>query len=364
MKLLILAQSGPPHHGQSRAVQTLVRALSSDRNFELKHINLELSRNSADIGRWRLGKIYTTIGTGLKGLWVLLTTGSCWLYYVPAPAKRSALYRDWIILLLCRPWARGLILHWHAVGLGAWLQTKATSAERWMTQRLLGRAALAIVLAENLRADAEVLRPRLCRVVAGGVPDPAPEWVRPERKGSVLEILFVGLGCVEKGLFATIDGAGRAHRDGCPCRLTVAGSFASPADEQKFHQRARELGPERLRHLGFVTDQERSRLLMESDVLCFPTFYPYEGQPAVLLEAMAFDLPIIATRWRAIPEMLPTQGVWFVEPNSPEQIAASLGTVRASASPRGALRAHYLANFTEERHLAAMKSALITTLEH
>ena len=36
-------------------------------------------------------------------------------YYVPAPGKRVALYRDWLVMFICRPFFSGVILHWHAV---------------------------------------------------------------------------------------------------------------------------------------------------------------------------------------------------------------------------------------------------------
>ena len=35
-----------------------------------------------------------------------------------APGKRAALYRDWVVMVLCRPFFRQVIHHWHAVGLG------------------------------------------------------------------------------------------------------------------------------------------------------------------------------------------------------------------------------------------------------
>jgi glycosyltransferase involved in cell wall biosynthesis len=110
--------------------------------------------------------------------------------------------------------------------------------------------------------------------------------------------------------------------------------------------------------LGFVSNEERDRLLRAADIFCFPSYYPHEGQPAVLLEALALDLPIVATRWRGIPENLPTEHVYGVEPQAPAQIAAQLRAARAAGPPGGALRRHYLAHFTRERHHAAVESAL------
>jgi hypothetical protein len=97
------------------------------------------------------------------------------LYYVLAPPeKRGALYRDWVLMLLCRPFFRRTVLHWRAPGLGEWLATRACGVERWATRFLLGHCDLALVLADALRADAETLQARHIAVVPNGIPDPGP----------------------------------------------------------------------------------------------------------------------------------------------------------------------------------------------
>jgi len=360
MKLLVFAHTPPPVHGQSLAVQALLDCLPRVApEIELFHVNPRLSRDTADIGRWRPGKLLRLLGACARALALRVRHGPMWFYYVPAPAKRGALYRDWIVLLLCRPFFRGVVLHWHAVGLGAWLDTRATAPERAISRALLGRAQLALVLAEAVRADAEKLAPRACIVVSPGIADDAADFVRaPYSRTRPLEVLFLSLGSREKGLFDALEGIALAHRQGLPCRLTVAGAFADADTARSFHARAAELGPDLVRHLGFVSIEERHRLFAMSDVLCFPTYYPYEGLPAVLLEALSFDLPIVTTRWRAIPEMLPREHVWFVAPQNPAEIAAALAAVAAAPAPEGALRAVYSARFTRERHLAALAEAL------
>ena len=67
-------------------------------------------------------------------------------YYVPAPGKRVALYRDWLVMLLCRPFFKNVILHWHAAGLGKWLETETTIASRAATWRSFRPVNLSLVL--------------------------------------------------------------------------------------------------------------------------------------------------------------------------------------------------------------------------
>ena len=81
-------------------------------------------------------------------------------------------------------------------------------------------------------------------------------------------------------------------------------------------------------------------------------------KPTVLFEALALDLSIVTTRWRGIPENLPTERVFLVDPRSPAQIAAQLSAARRLGPAAGAHRKHYLAHYTKSRHHTALLAAL------
>jgi glycosyltransferase involved in cell wall biosynthesis len=360
MKLIVLAQIPPPLHGQSLMVDTLVNGLPAH-GIEVHHVNLPLSRDAADIGRWRWGKL----GSLLLACWrvyrIRRRLGPVALYYVPAPAKRGALYRDWIAMLLCRPLEGQLILHWHAVGLGRWLDIHANFLERILSKFLLGRADLSLVLDESLADDPINLDAKKTLIVANGIRDPGTLASRETRNPwSPCKLLYLGLCSEEKGLFELIEAVAIAHaRQPGNFHLTVAGSFASAADEQKFREVSAQLGTA-IKHVGFVGDHARNALLRDADVFCFPTHYPHEGQPLVIMEALAHDLPIVTTRWRAIPGMLPASHVWFVEPGRPALLADALKDARSSPRPGGASRRFFLEHYTSEIHLASLAAALRT----
>lgn len=327
--------------------------------FELHHVNLKLSQDNADVGRWRPGKFFALLGICFRVLCTRWKHGPMTLYYVPAPAKRGALYRDWVIMALCRPFFPKLILHWHAVGLGTWLDTKASPLEKRISKKLLGHADLAIVLAEELAEDVLPLWPKRIAIVQNSLSDsgvlPPPRHRAPDER---FELLYIGLCSEDKGLFDTLEALRllHAHTPGA-YRLTIAGTFDSPQTEKKFHERAAELHSA-VRFVGYADTEAKTRLFTESDVFCFPTYYPHEGQPLVLIEALAHDIPIITTKWRAIPSMLPRSHVWFVEPRRPDQIAEAVFNARRAGQPHGALREHYLVNYTPAQHTGALKKAL------
>ena len=58
--------------------------------------------------------------------------------------------------------------------------------------------------------------------------------------------------------------------------------------------------------------------------------------------------------------MLPAEHVWYVEPRRPGEIAARLAELSRAGPPDGALRQHFLAHFTIERHVSALIAAVRT----
>jgi glycosyltransferase involved in cell wall biosynthesis len=359
MKLLVLAQIPPPLHGQSLMVRTLVEGLPAH-GIALHHVNLRLSRDAADIGRWRPGKIFPVLGGSLRAVAARFRHGCDALYYVPAPGKRGALYRDWMVMLICRPFFPRLVLHFHNGGLADWLAVRATAPERWLTRWLLGRASLSIVLTPSLRRDAELLRPRRIEVVSNGIADPNPEGTAPQRcPADSCQVLFLGLCSEGKGLFAAAD-AVLAANDAAgrtAFRLTAAGSFPDAATAQRFAELTR-AHPDAIRHAGFVRGEAKNELLRRSHCLCLPTRYPHEGQPLVLLEALAFDLPIIATGWHGITDTLSGTTAICVPRNDRQALVSALQTVARHPPLASGARALFRQHYTREVHLQRMARTL------
>lgn len=335
---------------------------------EVLHIDARLSSGMSDVGAIRGGKIRALWGYCREALRLARDHQCGNLYYIPSPPKRSSLYRDFLVMTLIRWRFDRVVLHWHAVGLGAWIQSEAWPWERWMTRACLGRAARAIVLAESNRGDAEVLRPRSVAVVGNGIPDPCPDyWGALQGRRSALSgrpeirVLFMAHCTRDKGLFGAVDAVVAANRDAGPgprFRLTVAGSFLSSSEEVEFRERIAHVDVAGIVEIaGFVSGSDKDRLMRDSDVFLFPTYFANEGQPLNLIEALAYGIPCVTTRWRSIPEYFPQDYPGLCVPRDVPALARALHAVVERVDGDG-LRRQFESRFTVDAHLRALAAAI------
>jgi glycosyltransferase involved in cell wall biosynthesis len=242
-------------------------------------------------------------------------------------------------------------------------------------------ADLSIVLSDFNRRDAEKLMAKKIVIVSGGIPDPCPQFaekILPLRRARIdarkkilageipgddsaktVNVLYVALVSREKGVFDAIEGVALANeKSPLRFRITVIGGSASGVEEKELSEFIAQRGlQDTVEILGFVSDARKMQALHDADVFCFPTYYSAENQPGNLIEAMAFGLPIVTTRWRSIPEMLPENYPGIVNPKSPEQIAGSLALL-AARDCAGPLREIFLRRFTFEQHIAKMAESV------
>lgn len=360
-------------------------------DIECYHVNVRLSKQLGDIGDMRLGKFVLLLFYCLQAIWCRFRHGVENFYYVPAPGKRSALYRDWLVMLLCRPFFKRVILHWHAAGLAKWLETSAQIRSRSCTYNLMKAVDLSIVLSRYNRADAEKLLPKKIAVVSNGIPDPCPAFERdvlPARKArlaarrklisggtltedeqsraggdpQIVRVLYLAHCTRQKGAFDAMVGVALANqklaqqRSPISLQLTVTGSQVTPADRAEFQHLMKDAAVSSCVHyVGFVAGAQKTSLLRMADIFCFPTFYPNENQPVNLIEAMAFGLPVLTTRWRSLPEIFPVNYPGLVEVRSPVQIAGRL--LELLTEDGEALRDLFLKNFTLDNYLSSLANA-------
>ncbi len=157
-----------------------------------------------------------------------------------------------------------------------------------------------------------------CRQQPAGVTR-APVAASDGRSTGRLVVGAVGRLSEEKGFHLLIDAAVRLLDEGFDMELWIAGEGE---DREPLQRRIDRSGhAARLRLLGFQAD---TRSLFERfDLFCLSSLR--EGLPNVVLEAMAMEVPVVATRCGGMPAFgRDGEDMLLVEPGSPGALAEGL----------------------------------------
>ena len=153
-------------------------------------------------------------------------------------------------------------------------------------------------------------------IIPLGIPD---ENIEKKRKvtnqENPLNILFVGLLNSTKGEGYLLEAINQLKTRGINTKLRIAGKFESEDYKDLFFSKIKEYGLEKnIIYKGIVTGKEKENLFLKSDILCFPSFFSSESFGMVLLEAMMYQMPIIATRWRGIQSIVEEERNGYLVP--------------------------------------------------
>ena len=357
-EVLVLGPVPPPIHGVAVMFQTLLDHLSGDPRLRLQHLFVGEPGKGRAFGELRLRNVRVAlrdIGRGAATLARLRPR----VAYLSLSQNRWAFLRDAALILAAKAVGARVVAHLHGAHFGRF-RGAASGPERCWIDFVLRRIDRLIVLGENLRHIAGPALPanRVC-VVANGVdlpplPTPSPVQIEPTAaKKRGCHILFMGVLDETKG-FRELILALPALRARIPAvHLTLAGRWESPALRAQVEHEIKALD---LQHCvtfaGVVQGAKKRALLDACDLLALPTFYPMEGLPVVILEAMAAARPVVTTARGAIPEVV-TDGVTglIVPEHDQAALVDALATLAADPSLRAAMgqraqevhRRHYTA---------------------
>jgi colanic acid/amylovoran biosynthesis glycosyltransferase len=217
-----------------------------------------------------------------------------------------------------------------------------------------GRSQLMAVTGDDRWADIHVIR---CGIepesfTPGEVPHPG-----------VAHILCVGRLVHLKGQALLLDAVAELGRRGVQTRLTLVGDGPQ---RSALEAAARQLGiTDRVTFTGSVGQDVIQSIYRSADVFCLPSMA--EGLPVVLMEAMALQLPVVATRIMGIPELVEDGRTGLlVSPGRVDELVQALERVLTDADLRSRLgrqgRQKVLAEFDVNRAAHRMRDVLTGAL--
>lgn len=137
---------------------------------------------------------------------------------------------------------------------------------------------------------------------------------------NTLKLIFVGAIHREKGILDLLQAIKMVHH--LDIHLDICGTVKDSSILKEFEQTIKELGSV-VSMRGLVRGIEKTLLFEQADVLVLPSYH--EGMPMVVLEALSAKCAIISTRVGGTPEILDDTNAYWIDIQSPSQIAEAIG---------------------------------------
>lgn len=326
----------------------------------LSHVRLAFSPDMDDVGKWRPGKL-VHLARVILSIIDRRLMGECdVLYYPPAGANRVPFLRDVGILCATRWMFDKVIFHFHAAGIEE-LYARLTPPERALF-RWAYRSPDVVVRPAPLADDGWLIQGSRNFIVPNGVPDEAAGCDLSREDGAMRRVLFVGVLCESKGVVTAVEALALLVNKGLPCHLELMGRWGSSSFEDQVKSIIRRRGiDENVTFLGVQTGRAKRETFLRNGALCFPTHFESESFGLVLVEAMAFGMPIVATSWRGIPAVVEEGRTGFLVPTKDSQAVADrlehLMSNPGEARRMGQCgRERYLEEYTVERFRGRMEA--------
>jgi len=352
MKILILAQTPPPFHGQAIMQKYLVDAKWDW--CEKKHIKLNYSDKISEVGKFKFSKIFSLFKI-VFAVWSERLKGEIdLLYYPPAGPNRIPLFRDIVTLLLTKWTAKKIIFHFHAGGINELLE-RLSPIENMLAKISLQKPDASIVLLESYKKEIEWFQSKSIYIIPNGISD-VPQKIIEKENVNPINILTVGLISEEKGIYDLIATAKILKEENINFVWNVIGAFTSFELEKECRQLIENYGLNgNVKFAGEQNGEKKWNFFKNADLFVFLSFAS-EAFPLTLLEAMMFSLPVVATDWRGIPEIIEEGKNGFLVPvKDPAGIAEKIEMLYKDSSLREKLgkkgRAIYSEKFTLDHHL-------------
>ena len=283
--LLVISQVPPPFHGSTVMTQVFLETLDS-LGFSFRLVDRRFSKSLSSVGRFNLSKVASSIGLTIRLISGIVSVRPQHVIFFMTNRTASFLV-DVLLSEILRLSKVPVIGYIHTQG----FEALAKKGKLWesLVRRLLGSAETLVCLSPSLEADVRRLAPKATLTSIGNTPFAAPMSVAVE-KPDAKAVLFLSNFIAEKGIDQFLDLGHKFAAAGSALRFVAAGA---PTDDEQLAQ-LRESASWNTEIVGAVHGDSKWHLLGESSVLVFPSRYPFEAQPLVIVEAMSVGLPVVA----------------------------------------------------------------------
>ena len=309
--ILFIFKLPPPHNGATLSNLQIRNSQILNSQFRSYHVNYGLSRGSNDFGTIRLQKVWFYLRSIFLVKYYLIFFRINLVYITISP-KGFSFFKDSLFVFISKIFRKKIVIHLHGKGIRK--SAAKSSLIRWYYSAMFKNTKV-ICLSQGLKNDIQSVYKGDPYIVSNGIPE--LNISISDKKSGIPKILFLSNLYVRKGILNFLDVIEILHRTGIKFQALIVGNSTNELSIEQLTKIIQERGLQAniLVH-GPLYGEDKSDVLKSADIFLFPTEWPNEAFPIVLLEAMQYGLPVITSPEGGIPDIIENSVNGFILPAS------------------------------------------------
>lgn len=293
-------------------MRSVVEAYERDGLFDRWHFQWLWTHQEGGV----LTKLIIGFGAYFKMLSMILR-GKVSFIHLHA-AMRGSFWRKSFFMKTAQLFGVPCILHLHGSEMKTFYNTLSPFGQA-LVKRSLESAEMVVVLSDSWRLFVSQAAPKANIAVINNYVS-LPKGTAAKISGSNFNVLFLGILGHRKGVYDLLASWVGVLQKLPQAKLLIGGN----GEIEKATQVAYELGiSHAVNFLGWIDKDKKEALLEDADAFVLPSYN--EGLPMSVLEAMAYQVPVVTTNVGGIPELISddTNGL-MIDPGDQEALTKAL----------------------------------------
>lgn len=312
-KMLFLVRLPPPMHGASKMNQLYLNSKLLNKNYNIKSIKLNNYSSLKQMGTAVLA-ILGSFKVSFQLLYNLIFWNPKIIYFEMAPCG-NAFIRDSLYVWISKLFGKKIICQFHGRGMNESVNHKIM--QNYYKSVL--KNVKCILLSECLYSSVDKVVPKENAVyLPNGIPDEITDTefrkiIKEKSNNHKLNLLYFSNMIPSKGVMDVLEICKLLNKDHIDFVCYFAGAWDSDDFKKSWFDTVKKYNlQEKCIYLGPKYGDEKKSLFAKTDYLIFPTKYPRECYPLVILEAYMVGVPVLSYNTGAIKEMINSSELGFV----------------------------------------------------
>lgn len=365
-KILFIGSIPPPFHGVTIQNQRILNSRLNEA-FDIIHLNTTDKRDLKNLGKVDFGNVYLGFQHLFKLIY-LVRKHKPLIVYLTIAQNTMAFFRDGLFVLIAKILSNSkIIIHFRGGNYLNFYNESSFFLKKYI-DFVYYQSDYCIVLGNILKPMiSKWFKDQNVFVIPNGS-DIQIDISKKQINNEKINVIFLSNLIKTKGILDLLYAIKEVVSKSARVQFSIGGDWV--LNEESTKREAIEfINKNSLENYvsfqGTVSGSQKADFLLSGDILVFPTFYPNEGHPNVIIEAMAAGCPVISTDHAAIPEtVLHGENGFIVSKNNPTALAKRIlqlvedDALRKNMGKKS--REYFEQNYTSDKNIEIMITAFKT----